>query len=204
MPDSMPSSASPSDAPRNKPVALSRAGLPFIVARTMGRSNLPMRIMTAMLMLAGIAAPSFAEPLSKRNQLTAFFSRMQEGAPITPDQLAAHKAEGIDDPESIAADLALNDWKTCVIDALPRWADLGQGPGTIVDGAFGRCADVQALYRTHLQRMTQDGRQVMDLQMARTMTRSLEEAWRPRLIAAALDQMLAARRPPAAAPAPAG
>jgi hypothetical protein len=162
-----------------------------------------MKRMGFALVLIGIAAPSLAEPGAKRSQLTAFFSRMQEGAPITADQLAAHRAEGIDDPESIAADLALNDWKKCVVDAVPRWAELDQGPGTIVDGAFGRCADLQALYRTYLQRMTQDGRQVMDLQMARNMTRSLEEAWRPRLIAAALDQMLAARRPPVAVPAPA-
>jgi len=160
--------------------------------------------MAAALALIALAAPGLADPVAKRSQLSAFFSRMQESGPLTDAQIEAHRAEGIDEPESIAADTALNDWKKCVLDALPRWAELGEGPGTIVDGAFGRCADAQILYRTHLQRMTQDGRQVMDLQMARAMTRALEDAWRPRLIAAALDQMLAIRHPAPPAPAPVG
>jgi len=166
-------------------------------------AKFPVAIHIAPLALIGLAAPSSADPAGKRSQISAFFSRMQDGGPLTQAELDAHRSEGIDEPESIAADVALNDWKKCVIDSLPRWAELGQGPGTIVDGAFGRCADAQTLYRTHLQRMTQDGRQVMDLQMARSMTRSLEETWRPRLIAAVLDPMLASRHaaPPAAAPA---
>jgi len=158
--------------------------------------------MAGALALIGLAGPASAD--SKRNQLSAFFSRVQESGPLTQAELDAHRADGIDEAESIAADVALNDWKKCVLDALPRWADLGQGPGTIVDGAFGRCADLALLYRIHLQRLTQDGRQVMDLQMARTMTRGLEDAWRPRLIAAALDQMLASRHPMPPTPAPAG
>jgi hypothetical protein len=93
----------------------------------------------------------------------------------------------------VAAELALNGWKLCVLESLTHWAPLGEGAGTLVEGAYGRCADLARDYRTHLQRITQDGRVVMDLRMARGMTASLEDAWRPRLIAAALDQMLAVR-----------
>lgn len=122
----------------------------------------------------------------------ALFSGLQELGPLTDEQMAErHKDDG--DPDGAAADLALNRWKRCVIDAVARWAELRQGPGTLAEGAFGRCADVESEYRGHLSRIKQDGRTVIDLQLARAMMRGLREAWQPRLIAAALDQELAMR-----------
>ena len=151
------------------------------------------------LVLAAICLISFAaraEPagparrVATAQNMIAFFSNLQEAGPSSPEEMATRQGDAGGDGEGIAADAALNDWKLCVLAALPRWAALKPGPGTIVDGAFGRCADIERQYRAHLLRLTQDGRVVMDLSMARTMTRALEEAWRPRLIAAALDQEL--------------
>jgi hypothetical protein len=52
-------------------------------------------------------------------------------------------------------------------------------------------------------KITQDGRQVVDVSMARGMTHVLEEAWRPRLTAMALDQELARLQAPPSTAAPA-
>lgn len=151
-------------------------------------------LLLAVMCLASIAA--HAEPAgpakraaSPRNTI-AFFSDLQEAGPSSPEEIAERRGNVGDDSEGIAADAALNDWKSCVLASVSRWAALKPGPGTIVDGAFGRCADIERQYRAHLLRLTQDGRVVMDLSMGRAMTRALEEAWRPRLIAAALDQEL--------------
>lgn len=157
---------------------------------------------------APVAAQAPAAEPAKRvaavRRTVAYFGVIQEQGPFTAEQMAQRGADAADDREGAAADVALNDWKLCVLDALAHWAELREGAGTLVDGAFGRCADIERDYRGHLQRITQDGRVIMDLQMARTMIRGLEETWRPRLIAAALDQMLAAQRGETASkPAPA-
>ncbi|WP_174274561.1 hypothetical protein [Sphingomonas bacterium] len=138
-------------------------------------------------LLAAVAAPG--QPLT-----VAYFNALQEQGPLLPEELAARQRDGNAGSEAIAADLALNEWKACVLESIVRWAPLKEGVGTIVDGAFGRCGDIERDYRGHLMRITQDGRVVVDLQLARTMIRGLEEAWRPRLIAAALDQALAAQQ----------
>lgn len=151
--------------------------------------------------MLGCAGPLHA---AGKELTVALFSGLQELPPFSPEEMAARHKDAGDDAEGIAADTALNDWKLCVLDSLNHWAELGEGPGTLIDGAFGRCADVERAYRLHLQQVTQNGRTVVDVQMARTMTRTLEEIWRPRLIAAALDQALAARRARQPAPAQTG
>ena len=153
-------------------------GLAAIVAVGAGRAQAPDR------------------PAPKRVAATvAYFSLLQEAGPFPADEMAQRQASGGLDADALAADGALNAWKTCVLEAIGRWAELHPGPGTLVDGAFGRCADGERRYRDQLLRLTQDGRLVVDMQLARSLMRTLEEVWRPRLIAAALDQELAARHP---------
>ena len=55
---------------------------------------------------------------------------------------------------------------------------------------MGRCSDIERDYRNHLLKITQDGRLLFDLSFARQMAKSLEETWRPRILAAALDHDL--------------
>lgn len=160
-------------------------------------------VLTCTLVIAaGLAGPALAEdhpakkPQSPRLTV-AYFSTLQELPAATPEEMAKREQEADGDADGIAAAKLLNDWKLCVADALQRWAPLKPGPGTLIDGAYGRCADVELDYRTHLMRISQDGRIVMDIQMAKTMTRTLEDIWRPRLTALALDQELAAQGLPA-------
>jgi len=156
------------------------------------------RLLALALAIAAADAPA-QRPFSGQNAV-AFFVEAQEQPVFSPEQLAERARVIGDEPEAVAADAALNGWKQCVQDALLHWAALGQGPGTLVDGAWGRCADLQRDYRSHLTRMTPGGRQAVDTALARNLARTLEEAWRPRLTAQVLDQMLAAR---SATPAPA-
>jgi len=121
----------------------------------------------------------------------AYFLGLQELPPFTPEQMAARHDGATGDAEALAADTALNDWKLCALGSIEHWAELKPGRGEIVDGAIGRCADLEREYRNHLTRMTQDGRFVLDLQFARSMAKSLEDTWKPRLLAAALDHDLA-------------
>lgn len=158
------------------------------------RTHGPLPILLATAVLVACAAHAEPGPSAKRSGATqnmiAFFSNLQEAPASSPEELADRRVNAGEDDEGVAADAALNDWKLCVLASLDRWAVLKQGLGTLVDGAFGRCVDIERQYRTHLLRLTQDGRVVVDLNMGRAMTRALEEAWRPRLIAAALDQQL--------------
>ena len=161
-------------------------------------------MLAAAALLAGAArADPPDRPSPKRVAATvAYFSGLQEAGPFTPEEMAQRKESGGLDAEAIAADAALNDWKLCVLDAIRRWSELHPGPGALVDGAFGRCADRERAYRDQLTRLSQDGRLVVDLQLGKSMMRTLQETWRPRLIAAALDQELAARHPIAPIPGP--
>jgi hypothetical protein len=152
----------------------------------------------------GLATAAGAAPSQQRT--VALFSELQDAPPFSPEEMAARQKEVDAKEEGAAADLALNNWKNCVIESLSRWAPLHQGPGTLIDGAYGRCADIERDYRGHLMRITQDGRQVVDVSMARSMTKMLEDAWRPRLTAMMLDMDLArlqAAPPSSAQPAPA-
>lgn len=146
---------------------------------------------SAWLLLALAAAGQAATPEGRQARTVALFSELQEAPPFSAEEMAARQKDAAATDAGAAADLALNNWKICVIDALARWAPLRQGAGTLIDGAFGRCADLARSYRAQLMRITQDGRVVVDVSMARGMTRVLEEAWRPRLTAMALDQELA-------------
>lgn len=142
-----------------------------------------------------VAAPAMWASAGAQKALTAqsavtFFVEAQDVPAFTPEEMAARATTLGDEPEAIAADTSLNQWKQCVQEALVHWAPLNQGPGTLIDGAFGRCADYERDYRAHLVRMTPGGRAVIDIQLARNMTRTLEESWRPRLTATVLDQML--------------
>ena len=153
--------------------------------------------------LLGLAtAAGAAQP----QRTVALFSELQDAPPFSPEEMAARQKEVDAKEEGAAADLALNNWKNCVIESLSRWAPLHQGPGTLIDGAYGRCADIERDYRGHLMRITQDGRQVVDVSMARSMTKMLEDAWRPRLTAMVLDmdmvRLQAAAPLPPAQPAP--
>jgi hypothetical protein len=120
----------------------------------------------------------------------AYFLGLQELPAFTPEEMAARHAGATGDPEALAADQSLNDWKLCALESITHWAELKPGRGEIVDGAIGRCIDVERDYRNHLLKITQDGRLLFDLSFARQMARSLEEAWRPRILAAALDHDL--------------
>lgn len=146
----------------------------------------------------GLATAASAAPPQRT---VALFSELQDAPPFSAEDMAARQKDADAKDEGQAADLALNNWKMCVTESLTRWAPLRQGPGTLIDGAYGRCADVERDYRGHLMRITQDGRQVVDVSMARSMTHMLEEAWRTRLTAMTLDMDLA--RLPVPAPAPA-
>ena len=134
---------------------------------------------------AGVATAAGAAPEPQRT--VALFSELQDAPPFSRRR-HGRAAEGRSTPRTRAqaADLALNNWKNCVTNAR-AWAPLASGPGTLIDGAYGRCADIERDYRGHLMRITQDGRQVVDVSMARSMTKMLEEAWRLRLTAMALD-----------------
>jgi hypothetical protein len=146
----------------------------------------------------GLATAVSAAPPQRT---VALFSELQDAPPFSAEEMAARQKDADAKDEGQAADLALNNWKTCVIDSLTRWAPLRQGPGTLIDGAYGRCADIERDYRSHLMRIIEGGRQVVDVSMARSMTHMLEEAWRTRLTAMALDMDMA--RLPAPAPPPA-
>ena len=147
--------------------------------------------------LLGLAtAAGAAQP----QRTVALFSELQDAPPFTAEEMAARQKEIDAKDEGAAADLALNNWKNCVIESLTRWAPLRQGPGTLIDGAYGRCADIERDYRGHLMRIMQDGRQVVDVSMARSMTKMLEDAWRTRLTAMALDMDLARLPQPAIPP----
>jgi hypothetical protein len=156
----------------------------------------------AMLLIAVATCAGAAAPDTKSLRTVTLFSELQEAPPFSSEEMATRQQEAAANVPGAAADLALNNWKICVIDAIRRWEALRQGPGTLIDGAFGRCADLERDYRAHLMRITQDGRIVVDVAMARSMTRMLEEAWRPRLTAMALDQDLARQQPVAETPKP--
>ena len=162
-----------------------------------------MRAWAGLVLLLATAAGA-AQP----QRTVALFSELQDAPPFSPEEMPARQKDTDARDEGAAADLALNNWKNCAIESLTRWAPLHQGPGTLIDGAYGRCADIERAYRGHLMRITQDGRQVVDVSMARSMTKMLEDAWRPRLTAMVLDMDLArqqAATPPAssgAAPQP--
>lgn len=162
-----------------------------------------MRLPVLALLLLPFASAHAAEKGLTPQGAVTFFIEAQDVPPFTPEQMSDRLRVLGDEPEAAAADAALNAWKQCVQDALVHWAPLNLGPGAVIDGAFGRCADIQRDYRINLVKMTPGGRQVIDTQLARNMTRTLEDSWRPRLTAAVLDQMLArtSAAPPAAAPA---
>ena len=156
-----------------------------------------MRTAALLLAAAVAAAAARADPPPKRVAATvAYFISLQEVPAFTPDEMVARRTGGGLDADAQAADAALNDWKLCALDALTRWAELKPGPGTLVDGAYGHCADRERAYRDDLLKVSQDGRTIIDLNLAKSMVRMLEEVWRPRLIAAALDQDLAALKEP--------
>lgn len=148
------------------------------------------RVSLVAFLLVPLGAVYAEKPLTAQAAVT-FFIEAQDVPPFTPEQMAERGRLLGDEPEAAAADAALNQWKLCVQESLVRWAPLNQGPGTLIDGAFGRCADIQRDYRLNLTRMTPGGRQVIDTNLSRTLARSLEEAWRPRLVAATLEQALA-------------
>lgn len=142
-----------------------------------------------------LAAPAAADAPKRAKRTVASIGAVQELAPFSPEQLAERRAEFGDDDEAIAADAELNAWKLCVTGALVRWAPLGEGPGTLIDGAYGLCSENERRYRDFLVKLTHEGRSIIDPQMARQLTVNLKDIWRPRLVAAALDQKLAARAP---------
>lgn len=148
----------------------------------------------ALLVALLLATPLGAEIVPTQGILGQFYAA-QELPVFTPEQLAArHKVLG-GDADAAAADQALNDWKICVQDALVRWSALKPGVGTLVDGAYGRCFDLERQYRDHLMHIGSGSRTVVDAQLARSLTRLLEDMWRPRLIAAALDDELVHQGP---------
>jgi hypothetical protein len=137
----------------------------------------------AILVLAGTAQ---AAP---RPNVVAAFSALQEAPALAAEQTAPRSDQ---DAEIVAAEAALNEWKLCVVGSLDRWAPLHHGPGLLVDGAFGRCADIERSYRTALTAIAQDGRRPIDTALARNLTQMLRDGWRLRLTALALDRELAA------------
>ncbi|QJU56396.1 hypothetical protein HL653_00115 [Sphingomonas sp. AP4-R1] len=172
---------------------LARSGLAALVALSGGAiasaqapAQSPAVIVTAPVSRAD------AKALALGKVSAAFFLGLQELPAFTPEEMAARHQGATGDPEALAADQALNDWKLCALESITHWADLKPGRGEIVDGAMGRCVDVEHAYRGHLLKITQDGRLLFDLSFARQMAKSLEDAWRPRILAAALDHDLEA------------
>ena len=155
-----------------------------------------MRIAAPLLLAAVLAGTARADPPKRQAATVAYFISLQEVAAFSPEEMTERHASGGLDGEALVADAALNDWKLCVQESLTRWAELRPGPGTLIDGAYGRCADRERAYRDSLLKVTQDGRQTIDLALAKSMMRNLEETWRPRLVAAVLDQDLAAIKGP--------
>jgi hypothetical protein len=147
------------------------------------------------LLLAGVTSAHAADGPSNPPMNVAYFSELQEAQPITPEALAERLKGRPDNDEAAAAETSLNDWKLCVLDSLARWSTLSEGPGTLIDGAYGRCSDLQRQYRTHLTKVTQNGRSTIDLNFARAMIRTLEDVWRPRLVAVVLDRMVEQKDP---------
>lgn len=153
---------------------------------------------TSLALLASAATaetPAQGKAAVVTQRTLAAVSAVQELPPFAADEMERRRAE-IGDEDALAADASLNAWKLCVLDAVVRWQPLKAGPGTVADGAFGRCGDIERYYRDSLARMTQDGRAIVDLQMAKAMARSLEETWRPKIVAAVLDQQLAEQARP--------
>ena len=157
-----------------------------------------MRTIAPLLLAAALAGAARADPPAAKRQppTVAYFISLQEVVAFTSEEMVERHAGGGLDPDAQVADSALNDWKLCVLDGLARWAELKPGPGTLIDGAYGRCADRERAYRDSLLKLSQDGRAMIDLNLAKSMARMLEDVWRPRLTAAALDQELAALKPP--------
>jgi hypothetical protein len=161
-----------------------------------------MRIFLVLAGAAALSGPAVAQtpPITVTGAATkaialgkvsaAYFLGLQELPAFTPEEMALRHDGATGDPEALAADTALNDWKLCVLDSIPHWADLKPGRGEVVDGAMGRCVDTEHDYRNHLLKISQDGRLLFDLSFARQMAKSLEDAWRPRILAAALDHDL--------------
>lgn len=150
-------------------------------------------VLALAITLADDPAPT-APPMPKAltQSATAYFNALQETGPLSADDLATRFKDRLATDEAVLAETALNQWKVCVLDALVRWAPIqSQGTGTLIDGAFGRCGELQRQYRDHLVKVTQGGRTLMDYQFARVMTKTLEDVWRPRLVAVLLDQALA-------------
>ena len=111
----------------------------------------------AWALLGFATAAGAAQP----QRTVALFSELQDAPPFSADEMAARQKEVDPKDEGAAADLALNNWKNCVIESLTRWAPLHQGPGTLIDGAYGRCADIERDYRGH-QIAANQGRRVED------------------------------------------
>lgn len=150
-----------------------------------------LRLASAAALLAATATLAADPPASGGSHMTvAYFSELQEAPPSTPEEMAEKLKGRPDGDEAAAAESALNEWKLCVLDSLVRWGGLSEGPGTLIDGAYGRCGDLERQYRSHLTKIAQNGRTMIDLSFARSMLKSMEDAWRPRLTAAALDQMV--------------
>ena len=159
-----------------------------------------MRILTLLALVATASAAQSppitvngrpdAKAIALGKVSAAYFLGLQELPAFTPEEMAMRHQGATGDPEALAADRSLNDWKLCALGSIEHWAELKPGRGEIVDGAMGRCVDVERDYRNHLLRISQDGRMLFDLSFARQMAKTLEEAWRPRILAAALDHDL--------------
>jgi hypothetical protein len=151
---------------------------------------------------AWLAAALFtaAAPAAQKASLVAAFSALQEAPIATPEELA-EQTRG-DGEDVVSAARSLNEWKVCVVDGIGRWAPLHHGPALLIDGAIGRCADLERHYRDALIGLSQDGRRPVDAAMARNLTGMLRDAWRSRLTAMALDRELAALPPPINPPVP--
>jgi hypothetical protein len=137
-----------------------------------------------------VTAKPDAKAIALGKVSAAYFLGLQELPAFTPEEMALRHEGATGDPEALAADKSLNEWKVCALGSIDHWAELKPGRGEIVDGAMGRCVDIERDYRNHLLKISQDGRMLFDLSFARQMARTLEDTWRPRILAAALDHDL--------------
>lgn len=170
---------------------LVRAGLFALVALSCGvAASAQAPVQSPTVTVTAPVSRADAKALALGKVSAAFFLGLQEMPAFTPEEMAVRHQGATGDPEALAADQSLNDWKLCALDSITHWADLKPGRGEIVDGAMGRCVDIEHDYRGHLLKISQDGRLLFDLSFARQMAKSLEDAWRPRILAAALDHDL--------------
>lgn len=86
--------------------------------------------------------------------------------------------------------IAMDAWKLCLLRTGKAWARQSAPPGDLADGAFGKCADKeQAVARIMLvSGIASDGAPLFSGKDVDAFTAKFRATWRPRVIAAILEE----------------